>query len=219
MKVLVAGATGRTGKHIVKKLIKENIPVKALVRSLEKGKEILPQEAELVIGDVLDKKSLENAISDCDIVICATGATPSFNFTEPFLVDYQGTNNLINLAKNHNIKHFILVSSLCVSNFFHPLNLFWLVLYWKKQAEIDLTKSNLIYTIVRPGGLKEDDNSDKIVMSSEDTLFGGSIPRQKVAQICVKSLRYPQTHNKIIEVIAKPDVSEKTWEQLFSGAN
>jgi uncharacterized protein YbjT (DUF2867 family) len=217
MKVLVAGATGRTGKHIVKELAKKNIPVKALVRNLEKGKEILPQEAELVLGDVLNKKSLENAISDCDILICATGATPSFDFTQPFLVDYYGTNNLINVAKNHNIKHFVLVTSLCVSKFFHFLNVFWLVLYWKKQAELDLIKSGLTYTIVRPGGLKEDNNSDKIVMSSVDTLFNGSIPRQKVGEICVNLLKYPQTQNKIIEVIAKPDVSEKSWEQLFSG--
>lgn len=219
MKVLVAGATGRTGKHIVRELVKNNIPVKALVRNLEKGKQILPQEAELVVGDVLNKKSLENAITDCDILICATGATPSFDFTQPFLVDYQGTNNLINLAKKHNIKHFVLVTSLCVSKFFHFLNVFWLVLYWKKQAEIDLINSGLTYTIVRPGGLKDDDNSDKIVMTSADTLFNGSIPRQKVAQICVKSLTEPQTYHKIIEVIAKPEAPEKSWEQLFSGVN
>jgi len=219
MKVLVAGATGRTGKHIVRELVKNNIPVKALVRSLEKGKQILPQEAELVIGDVFNNESLENAISDCDILICATGATPSFNFTQPFLVDYYGTNNLIKVAKKYNIKHFVLVTSLCVSNFFHFLNLFWLVLYWKKQAEFDLINSGLTYTIVRPGGLKDEDNSDQIVMSSKDTLFGGSIPRQKVGEICVKTLKYPQSYNRIIEVIAKPEVTQKTWEQLFSGVS
>jgi uncharacterized protein YbjT (DUF2867 family) len=217
MKVLVAGATGRTGKHIITELVKENIAVKALVRNREKGQEILPKEAELVIGDVLDNKSLEQAIASCDTIICATGATPSLNFTEPFLVDYQGTNNLINLAKKHHIKHFILVSSLCVSNFFHPLNLFWLVLYWKKQAEKDLINSGLTYTIVRPGGLKENDNSDQIILTSADTLFQGSIPRQKVAQICVKSLTYPQTHNQILEIIAQPNAPQKTWEQLFAG--
>ncbi len=216
MKVLVAGATGKTGIKIVQELVHENIPVKALVRSLEKGSEKLPQTIELIVGDVLNKQTLETAIKDCNILICATGATPSFNFTQPYLVDYQGTKNLIDVAKNNNIKHFVLVSSLCVSNFFHPLNLFWLVLYWKKQAEGYLINSGLTYTIVRPGGLKDQNNSDPIVMSSADSLYEGSIPREKVAQICVKSLSYPQANNKILEVITEADAQEKTWQELFT---
>src|SRR3712207_9021731 len=38
-------------------------------------------------------------------------------------------------SREKGIQQFVMVSSLCVSNFFHPLNLFWLILVWKKQAE------------------------------------------------------------------------------------
>ncbi len=216
MKAFVAGATGRTGLRITQELVARNIPVRALVRNLDKGKEMLPQEAELVIGDVLKPESLPDAIADSSVLFCATGAAPSFDPTGPYQVDYQGTKNLVDAAQAKGIKHFVFVSSLCVSKFFHPLNLFWLILVWKKQAEAYLQRSGLTYTIVRPGGLKDEDNSDGIVMSSADTLFEKSIPRIKVAQICVEALFQESARNKIVEVITNPQAPQKTWEELFS---
>lgn len=216
MKAFVAGATGETGRRIVQELVQSKIPVRALVRNLEVAKEILPPEAELVLGDVLKPDSLQSAITDCTVVFCATGARPSLDPTGPYQVDYQGTKNLIQLAKENNIEQFVMVSSLCVSRFFHPLNLFWLVLYWKKQAEAELQKSGLTYTIVRPGGLKNEDNPDAVVMSQADTLFDGSIPRQKVAQVCVAALSQPEAKNKIVEIVAKPEASSRSWEELFA---
>lgn len=96
------------------------------------------------------------------------------------------------------------------------MNLFWLILYWKKQAEIYLTNSGLTYTIVRPGGLKNEDNAEAIVMSSADTLFDGSIPRTKVARVCVESLMQSAARNKIVEIVTRPDATPKDWEQLFA---
>ncbi len=203
MKALVAGATGETGRRIVQELVNRQIPVKALVRDQDKGKEILPSEAELVVGDVLEVDSLTKAMTGCTVLLCATGARPSLNPSGPYQVDYEGTKNLVNVAKAQGIEQFVLVSSLCVSRFFHPLNLFWLVLYWKKQAETYLENSGLKYTIVRPGGLKNEDNSNPILVSSADTLFEGSIPRQKVAQICVDSLFKDEYQQRILEIVTQ----------------
>ncbi len=219
MQALVVGATGQTGKHIVKQLVDRQIPVRALVRDLEKAKEILPPETELILGDVLQPQTIENALSDCNVLLCATGASPSLDPTGPYQIDYQGTKNLVNAAKARGIEHFVIVSSLCVSKFFHPLNLFWLILYWKQQAERYIQQSGLIYTIVRPGGLKNEDTSDNIVMSSADTLFEGSIPRQKVARVCVEALFSPEAKFKIVEIIASPETEAKSWSQLFGSVN
>ncbi|GAB4536394.1 MAG: SDR family oxidoreductase [Pleurocapsa sp.] len=216
MQALVVGATGQTGRRIVKQLIQKNISVRALVRNREKATEILPPEAELIVGDVLKPETIQQALDHCSVLICATGASPSLNPTEPYQVDYQGTKNLVDAAKASKIEHFVIVSSLCVSRFFHPLNLFWLILYWKKQAEAYLQKSGLTYTIVRPGGLKNEDNDQNILMSGADTLFEGSIPRTKVAQVCVEALSQPAAKSKIVEVITTPETDSQTWEQMFS---
>lgn len=217
MKAFVAGATGETGRRIVQALVQRQIPVKALVRTLEKGREVLPAEVELVVGDVLDPQSLESAMAGCTVVLSATGAAPSFDITGPYRVDYTGNKNLVDVAKAKGIQQFVMVSSLCVSQFFHPLNLFWLILVWKKQAEEYLQNSGLTYTIVRPGGLKNEDNSDAIVMKGADSLFDGSIPRTKVAQVCVEALTQPEAKNKVVEIVAKPDVPAQSFEALFAG--
>ena len=216
MQVLVVGATGQTGKHVVRDLVKRNIAVTALVRNLEKAQELLPSGVDFLLGDVTQPDTMTEAISRCNMLICATGATPSFNFTDPYQVDYQGTKNLVNLAQENNIEHFVIVSSLCVSKFFHPLNLFWLILFWKKQAETYLQQSGLTYTIVRPGGLKNEDNTEQIVMSPADTLFEGSIPRQKVAEVCVEALLNNDAKNKIVEIVTKSDKEAQTWQELFA---
>ena len=216
MKALVAGATGQTGRNIVKQLIQKDIPVKALVRNLEQAKEILPPEAELLVGDVLKPETLTTALTDCSVLLCATGASPSLDPTGPYQVDFQGTKNLVDAAKQAKIEHFVMVSSLCVSKFFHPLNLFWLILYWKKQAEKYLQQSGMTYTIVRPGGLKNEDNADRIIMSSADTLFEGSIPRPKVAKVCLESLFQTTAKNKIVEIVASPEAEDKSWSELFA---
>ncbi|MGF1513427.1 MAG: NAD(P)H-binding protein [Elainellaceae cyanobacterium] len=216
MKAFVAGATGETGRRIVQTLVDRQIPVRALVRDLDKGRSILPATVELVVGDVLKPDTLSDAIADSTVLLSATGATPSFDLTGPYKVDYEGTKNLVDAAKAAGLEQFVMVSSLCVSRFFHPLNLFWLILYWKKQAEEYLQSSGVAYTIVRPGGLKNEDGSDAIVMEGADTLFDGSIPRSQVAEVCVEALSKPEAKNKIVEIVARAEAPQKPMEQLFA---
>jgi uncharacterized protein YbjT (DUF2867 family) len=219
MKAFVAGATGETGRRIVQTLVDRQIPVRALVRNLDTATTILPAGVELVAGDVLDRASLDAALGDSTVVLCATGAKPGFDPTGPYKVDFEGTKNLVDAAKAKGIEHFVLVTSLCVSKFFHPLNLFFLILVWKKQAEDYLQKSGLTYTIVRPGGLKREDNPQppvQVVMSNPDTLFEGSIPRLLVAKTCVEALSAPAARNKIVEVVAREDVPNQPLSDLFA---
>lgn len=216
MKVLVAGATGRTGRRVIDELVQRNIPVRAMVRNLETAKAVLPNDVELVVGDVLAPQQIREAIADCTVVICATGAAPSFDPTGPYKVDLEGTKNLVNVAKEKGIEHFVLVTSLCVSRVFHPLNLFWFILVWKKQAEEYLQRSGLNYTIVRPGGLTEDDSADPVIMTAADQLFDGKIPRIKVAQVCVEALSLPQAKNKIVEIVTTATAPDQSYADLFS---
>jgi uncharacterized protein YbjT (DUF2867 family) len=219
MKALVVGATGETGRRIVQQLTVRNIPVRALVRDRERAQTILPVSAEIVVGDVLEPETLKRAIADCTVVLCATGASPSLNPLGPYQVDYEGTKHLVDAAKSSQIEHFVLVSSLCTSQLFHPLNLFWLILVWKQKAEQYLQDSGLTYTIVRPGGLKNTEELFPIVMSKADTLFEGSIARTQVAQVCVEALSLANAQNKIVEVVASLDAKQQSFSELFVGVD
>lgn len=216
MKVLVAGATGGTGQRIVQVLRDRHIACKALVRDREAALQILPSDLELAIGDVLSPATLTAALADCTVLISATGAKPSFNPLEPYLVDYVGNKNLIDAAKAQGIEQFVMVSSMCVSKLFHPLNLFWLILWWKQQAEQYVQASGVPYTIIRPGGLRNEDTSENVKMQGADTLFEGSIPRMKVAQLAVEALSTPAARNQIVEVIATEDAPPLDYAALFA---
>ncbi|NEQ53645.1 MAG: SDR family oxidoreductase [Leptolyngbya sp. SIO3F4] len=219
MKVLVVGATGKTGYWVTTQLssVSSDITVRAMVRDQEKAN--FSDAVEVVSGDVLKLNTVKAAMTGCDAIICATGAAPSFDFTGPYQIDFVGTKNLVDIAKAVGVKRFVIVSSLCVSKFFHPLNLFWLVLYWKKQAEQYITKSGLTYTIVRPGGLRSEDTGEAVVMSGADTLFEGGIARQKVAQICIAALSEPAAENKIVEIVTSAEAQEQSFGELFAGVS
>lgn len=218
MKACVAGATGATGSRIVTQLVARGVPVVALVRDASTARSQLPPEVTLVEGTVTDKESLRRAMAGCTVLLSATGARPSFDPTGPYQVDYEGTKNLVDVAKEVGIDQVVMVSSLCVSRFFHPLNLFFLILYWKQQAEAYLQASGLTYTIVRPGGLKDDDTDLRpLIMAPADTLFEGSVPRLKVAEVCIKALYVPQARNKIVEIVAQETASPQSYETLFAG--
>jgi uncharacterized protein YbjT (DUF2867 family) len=216
MKALVVGATGETGRRIVQQLVERDVPVRALVRDRAKAQSLLPAATEIVVGDVLQPASLQTAIAGCTVVFCATGARPSLSPFGPYQVDYEGTKNLVDAAKAAQVEHFVLVSSLCASQLFHPLNLFWLILVWKHQAEQYLQRSGLTYTIVRPGGLKNIEEYPPIVMSRADTLFEGSISRTQVAQVCVEALSHAGARHQTVEIVAKPEATQRSFSELFA---
>ena len=216
MKAFVAGATGETGRRIVQQLVAANIEVKALVRDRQAAAQTLPASVELVEGSLKSVPELTSAMTGCDVILSATGARPSLDITGPFQVDYVGTKSLVDASLAAGLQQFIMVSSLCVSKLFHPLNLFWLILLWKKQAETYLQNSDIAYTIVRPGGLKSEDAETPIVMKGSDQLFEGSIPRSQVAAVCITAINHPQAQNKIVEIVANDQISNQPISELFA---
>lgn len=216
MKAVVFGATGETGRRIVQALVDRQVPVRAVVRDLATARAILPDSVEVVQGNLLDRRSIDSALAGYTVVLSAAGARPSLDPTGPLQVDYLGTKNLTDAAKAAGIEQLVLVSSLCVSKLLHPLNLFWLILFWKQQGERYLQNSSLTYTIVRPGGLKNEDRDTPVVMSTADTLFEGSIPRSQVAKVCVEALWEPAARNKIVEIVARDDAPVQPWSALFA---
>jgi dihydroflavonol-4-reductase len=111
---LVTGATGLVGYNIVDALLKRNRKVRTLVRSVEKGKRLLPDACELVKGDVTDKDSLDKAIKGCSVVYHAAGF-PEQWMKDPGIferVNAQGTKNMIEVALAAKIKRFVYTSTI-----------------------------------------------------------------------------------------------------------
>lgn len=169
--VLVAGATGKTGRAVVKALVDRGVKVIALVRDPSKASRVLPGPyagVSIAKGDVYQYATLAKALDGCDAVICATGANTVTDPLGPFSVDYSGTLNLVTASKRAGVKKFVLVTSIGTDDpLFNPLNLFWGVLFWKKRGEEELQRSGLNYTIVRPGGLVSDGNGKETELEKD----------------------------------------------------
>ena len=183
MKIAVTGASGKTGYRIVEEAVKKGFKVKQLVRKDSEVKEFSKNTETLRISldnnDVLDK-----ALKNVDALIIATGARASLDLTGPAKVDALGVYRQLQSCKRVGIKRVILVSSLCTGKLFHPLNLFGLILIWKKIGENFLRNPSFEWTIIRPGGLKESETieSENINYTKEDTQIKGSISRRLVAK-------------------------------------
>lgn len=61
MKMLVTGATGKLGNAVARRLVGRGDEVVAVVRDVERARELLPRSVRLVPGDVTDPASIRNA--------------------------------------------------------------------------------------------------------------------------------------------------------------
>ncbi|CAN0853912.1 Uncharacterized protein At2g34460, chloroplastic [Linum grandiflorum] len=161
---------------------------------------------------------------DSDAVICATGFRPGWDLFAPWKVDYYGTINLVDACRKQGVDRFVLVSSILVNGaamgqLLNPayvfLNVFGLTLVAKLQAESYIRKSGINYTIVRPGGLKNDPPSGNLVMEPEDTLSAGSISRDVVAEVAVEALTCKESSYKVVEIVSRPEAPKRSYEDLF----
>jgi uncharacterized protein YbjT (DUF2867 family) len=74
MKVLIVGATGSIGRHVVDEAFHQGHSVRALVRSPEKGRQ-LPAGTKIVVGDLTRPETLGAAVKDVDAIVFAHGST------------------------------------------------------------------------------------------------------------------------------------------------
>ena len=115
--ILVTGASGFLGGYIVRDLIRESgHHIYALHREGENFGIIphLKDRVTWVTGDILDVPFLDTLMSDMDVVIHAA-ALVSFHRKDHQLlyqVNYKGTRNLINVSLDHDIQHFVHISSI-----------------------------------------------------------------------------------------------------------
>jgi uncharacterized protein YbjT (DUF2867 family) len=215
--VLVAGATGRTGRLVVKTLLEKNYQVRAFVRDVKRATELLGPNVEYIKGDVRNIDSIGPAMQGVARIISAVGAFGKEANNGPEDVDYGGVKNLVNAASAANIDQFVLISSTGVTNEDHILNKKYdNILIWKFKGEEVLRKSGVAYTIVRPGGLTDDEGGRQEVLFKQGDTGQGLVTRADVAQVCVAALEIPEARNKTLEIINGNNPPSKDWQTLFS---
>jgi dihydroflavonol-4-reductase len=113
MQVLVTGASGFIGSHLVELLLNKGYNVRCLLRKSSSTAWLKDLPIEIVYGDVFDVKALENAVRGVDYVYHSAGLTKAKKKDEYFKANAEGTRILLEAAikVNPSMKRFVLLSS------------------------------------------------------------------------------------------------------------
>ena len=113
LRVLVTGASGFVGSHIVETLLAKKHQVTCIVRKTSDLSWISHLQVFFKYGDLSDEKFLEICVKDADIVVHCAGSVRAFNREEYFKSNVENTKNLCNavMKANPSLKKFIFISS------------------------------------------------------------------------------------------------------------
>lgn len=147
MTILVIGATGTLGRHMVYELLNAGYSVRCLVRNIRGAHFLSDWGANLVYGDLTLPETLSNTLKGITTIIDLATLRPNDETTTISQIDLVGKLALIKIAKISKIKNFIFFSINDNKNDYQiPLILL------KKKLETTLRLSNISYIIFKISG-------------------------------------------------------------------
>ena len=112
MKVLITGATGLLGGHLLQELQQRGEQIRVLVLPVENAEKLIAQGVEVVRGDVTDASTLAPAVRDIEIIFHLAGMMgvdrPLADYR---LVNVTGSENLYRAAQAAGVRRFVHTSS------------------------------------------------------------------------------------------------------------
>src|SRR3712207_4780551 len=216
MRVLVAGAHGKTAWRLVRMLAKDGHEVRGLVRKEEQMPDVEADDAEPVLVD-LEEAELEGAVGraveGCDAIIFAAGAGPGSGAARKETMDYGGAVKLVEAAQKRGVRRYLMLSSMGAGNPEGGSEAMQPYLFAKARADERLTKSDLHYTIIRPGGLTNEGGTGRID-AAQSLGRRGQISRDDVARTFADALEMRNTYGKTFEILAGDTPIREALERL-----
>lgn len=192
MKVLVIGATGATGKHLVQKLLARGDEVTAFAR---KPGDITDKHERLKVaqGDARDAASIDRATKGQDAVVAAFGprSLKKDDVQEVLM------RNLLPAMKSNGVKRLVNLSAFGAGDSKKYSGLFFSIIRTlvlrnvyadKERGEVLLYASDLDYVNVRPGRLTDDPARGGVKASPQGEGIKPYITREDLADFMVAQL-------------------------------
>ena len=204
MKVLIIGAHGKVGQRISKAMrAAEDVEPTAFIRKEEQK----PLFEEMGVDTVVE--SLENTpeaisevIKNYDAVVFTAGSGGKTGHDKTMEIDLDGAIKSINQAEKNGVKRFVMVGASHSDDRSYWGKVDGMKPYYtaKHYADLELKRSSLDYTILRPVLLTDEDEAGKVLMTENPDEVGSEIPRQAVAETVLTVLKDPKTYGKVIEM-------------------
>ena len=112
MKVLITGATGLLGGHLIRELRERGEDIRALVLPVENTDRLVEQGVEVVRGDVTDASTLGSAVKEIELIFHLAGMMGVWRPLAAYrLVNVTGSENLYQAAQQAGVRRFVHTSS------------------------------------------------------------------------------------------------------------
>ncbi|MDO4670459.1 MAG: SDR family oxidoreductase [Aerococcus sp.] len=205
MKVLVIGAHGNVGRRVVERMqADDNFEPVAFVRKSEHVKAYEEQGVEARRGDLLATvDDIKQTMAGVDAVVFSAGAGGSSD-ANTILIDLDGAVKAMEAAEALGIKRFVMVSAYGAGkreNWSKQIIPYYAA---KMYADRELMRTDLDYTILRPGVLGDDEGTGKIqiITSSEEKPIDYTTQRWDVADTILAVLPNETTYREIYEFVS-----------------
>ena len=197
MKVLVIGANGNTATRVVRLIKKETShePI-AMIRNTTQRVKFDKLGVTTVLGDL--EYPIDHAIMGCNAIIFAAGSGSQTGKDKTILVDHIGAIRSMVTAQVHGVKRYVMLSTINADENSNSR----IAHYHKAKAFADrhLIDTNLDWTIVCPGGLRDEEGNGLVSVHS-DLFLEGITTRDNLAASLVSCLELPNTIGKRFSLI------------------
>ena len=114
--ILICGASGQLGGVVARRLLERRVPIRALSRDIRKLDALKALGADVVQGDLMDRRSLDRALAGVDRVFTSANSILGKGSTSPARIDREGNRNLVDAARDAGVRQFVFMSSIALSH-------------------------------------------------------------------------------------------------------
>jgi len=191
--VLVFGANGKLGTHVVHQALDKGYKIKAFVRNPDKYTLTKGQDIEVVKGDATNITDVKLAMERADVVVSCLGNPPK---KEIYIMEKAHSNIMSAASASSTSPRCLMISSIGIGGSS------WLVKFllqkiggkegftdFENAEKRVLEKKNVSFVVIRPAGLTDKKGKGKYSLISKPTVFFPKfISRSDVAKFFVDCL-------------------------------
>jgi len=197
-RTLIIGASGNIGKQLTQLMLNDGHHINALVRDKSKLSDIEHPNMTIVEADLT--KDFNHAFENCSNVVFAAGSGGHTGADKTMLIDLWAACRAADYAKNHQLKHFVMVSSIGADSPSSGPEEMQPYLVAKHMADEHLKQSGLHYSIIRPGSLTDKEPTNRFTSDRPAKKEQAIITRADVAQALLYCVTQPSEASCITEL-------------------
>lgn len=218
LRVVIAGGHGKIALLTEQLLAAAGHRPVGLIRSAAQAGDLVAAGAEPVVLDLEQTgvAALAEVLAGADAVVFAAGGGPASGAARKLTMDRDAAVLLADAAERAGVRRYVMVSALAADGFDPDSDeVFQVYLRAKSEADADLRRRDLDWTVVRPGGLTDDPGTGRVRVATETGR--GTVPRADVAAVLVELLVHGVGVGAQFELVSGPTPVAEALRGLAEG--